>query len=236
MNESRPLTNDEKKASEAAFQGRPFDPAWSKSARTIYESLLNALGGTFLLPECQKEPVGAVEASPLPSDVLNELEPLPAANSREQKSTLQDPHVPPSPVSGIPSRGDAIQAGLVIDVSEIAKELGMDLAVGITKSLWEKNVTASTWVSSEEWHSRVRDMLLAVRLRMAYLENLAPWFEVPVLLAQDRDERPKLFPIYVLFHKDPITAECLTLIHPHEVSSLKLSPQSSEEDSASEED
>ena len=39
----RPLTYDEKKAAEAAFQGMPFNPAWSEVARQVYEGMSNAL-------------------------------------------------------------------------------------------------------------------------------------------------------------------------------------------------
>ena len=35
----QPLTNDEKKAAEAAFQRAPFNPAWSATARAIYTSI-----------------------------------------------------------------------------------------------------------------------------------------------------------------------------------------------------
>jgi hypothetical protein len=39
----RPLTHDEKKAAEAAFQGMPFNPTWSEASRQIYEGMSNAL-------------------------------------------------------------------------------------------------------------------------------------------------------------------------------------------------
>lgn len=35
----RPLTNDERKAAEAAFRGEPFDAEWSQSAREMYEGI-----------------------------------------------------------------------------------------------------------------------------------------------------------------------------------------------------
>ncbi|GKS56876.1 hypothetical protein YTPLAS18_04030 [Nitrospira sp.] len=46
----RPLTNDERKAAEAAFQGEPFNEDWSQSAREMYEGIsafltLRAMGG-----------------------------------------------------------------------------------------------------------------------------------------------------------------------------------------------
>ena len=40
---NRPLTHDEKKASEAAFQGLPFDPKWSEAARQVYLGLSMAI-------------------------------------------------------------------------------------------------------------------------------------------------------------------------------------------------
>jgi hypothetical protein len=39
----RPLSHDEAKAAEAAFQGRPFNEDWSESARTIYDGLMDAM-------------------------------------------------------------------------------------------------------------------------------------------------------------------------------------------------
>ncbi|MBU6435523.1 MAG: hypothetical protein KJS98_19610, partial [Nitrospirae bacterium] len=37
------LTHDEKKAADAAFSGRPFNDAWSGSARAVYDSIVKAL-------------------------------------------------------------------------------------------------------------------------------------------------------------------------------------------------
>ena len=40
---NRSLTHDEKKASEAAFKGLPFDPRWSEAARKVYLGLSVAI-------------------------------------------------------------------------------------------------------------------------------------------------------------------------------------------------
>jgi len=40
---NRPLTNDEKKAAEAAFKGSPFDPKLSEAARKVYLGLSSAM-------------------------------------------------------------------------------------------------------------------------------------------------------------------------------------------------
>src|SRR5215217_8452687 len=54
----RALTHDELKAAEAAFGGRPFNPAWSVSARKVYDGLIQALP---LLPEAQTDTLLPVE-------------------------------------------------------------------------------------------------------------------------------------------------------------------------------
>ena len=39
----RSLTHDEAKAAEAAFQGEPFNPAWSAAAGKVYAGILFAI-------------------------------------------------------------------------------------------------------------------------------------------------------------------------------------------------
>ncbi len=195
MSQPRPLTHDEKKAAEAAFQGRPFDASWSKSARGVYEGILKARGDV-------------VDA--------DSIETTPAS---------------PTPTRHVTSRQDAIDAGLLVDVTQKAQRIGLNLAVGITKSLWDRSITQAVELDPHEWDLRVRDMLLAVRLRLAGLETPMPWIEVPVLFPADHGEAsPRMFPIYALFHKDPVAEDCLTLIHPNEWSSMRLSSRSDEEE------
>jgi hypothetical protein len=39
----RPLTHDERKAAEAAFRGKPFDPTWSTAALKVYQGISAAM-------------------------------------------------------------------------------------------------------------------------------------------------------------------------------------------------
>ncbi len=63
----RRVTHDELKAAEAAFQGRPFNEAWSEAARTVYDGILAAkiklTHETFMrgLPAPNRDPQGAEE-------------------------------------------------------------------------------------------------------------------------------------------------------------------------------
>jgi len=58
----RTLTYDEKKAAEAAFTGRPFNPEWSDTARKVYDGILNVMGkaSTGVFSESELEPVEPV--------------------------------------------------------------------------------------------------------------------------------------------------------------------------------
>lgn len=224
MKEPRALTHDEKKAAEAAFSGRPFHESWSKSARLVYEGILAARGY-------------ATDGGELSDEVSLKTLPVvaPVGEGAGDYVTLLPVIHPGSETADVLShqialRREAIEAGLLIDVTKMAKGVGFNMAVGITKSLWDRNITESADVSTEDRSTRIRDMLLAVRLRLASLEAPTPWVEVPVLFPSAGKQDPEIFPIYALFHKDPIAADCLTLIHPKELSSIRPSPASTTED------
>ncbi len=51
----RQITHDEKKAAEAAFTGRPFNPQWSDAARIVYDGILTAMGKGIRIVEMDDE-------------------------------------------------------------------------------------------------------------------------------------------------------------------------------------
>ncbi len=222
MNTSRPLTHDEKKAAEAAYRGRAFDASWSQSARVVYDGILTARGyavDAFDLGLVDQEAVTEFES---PETLFAETmgPALPSEEEGEGESAT---------ARHIPSRQEAIEAGLLVDVTKKAKRIGFHVAVGITKSLWDRSITKSLDLDPHEWDLRVRDMLLAVRLRVAGLGTAKPWVEVPVVFPSTQgEEPPNVFSIYALFHKDPVAEECLTLLHPNELSSIHPSSSHSE--------
>ena len=70
------LTHDEKKAAGAAFTGRPFDEAWSASARAVYDGIVKALPHTDVaipIPSNVEEPTEAPSAQ---NEPLQPQEPL----------------------------------------------------------------------------------------------------------------------------------------------------------------
>jgi len=232
MKQPRALSHDEKKAAEAAYQGKPFHSLWSKSARAVYDGVLNASG----LSVDSFEPIEpSVDSIEIPVGTEGLFEEALNLGALSEESTVIPESEAQKPSRHITSRQEAIDAGLLIDVSKKAKGVGFNLAVGITKSLWSRSIAHSVEMRTPEGEIRIRDMLLAVRLRLATLDTPSPWVEVPVLLpSQKEGHASKIFPIYALFHKDPVAEDCLTLIHPKELPSTGLSsPTSAEEEPSS---
>ncbi|MCS6294078.1 MAG: hypothetical protein H8J66_13485 [Nitrospira sp.] len=215
------LTNDEKKAADAAFAGRPFNSSWSASARMIYDGIVNAL------------PKEVVTALPEVDAVVAELEAnLPAVSGIENKTlvdmdskqegTAADSTAGPG-VPTIRDRQEAIQSGVLIDVTPTAKELGLTFPVTITKPLWDIGIVTNQSLSQEEQTGRLRDVLMAFRLRLASLATISPLIDFPALLAMPPSTVPQPVPLFAIIQPDSGNQANVTLLLPNEVS-LTITP------------
>ncbi len=194
------LSHDEKKAADAAFAGRPFDGAWSASARAVYDGILKALPHSDAAnptPPNLGEHAGGPSAQGEP---LQPQEPL-----AQQPITLRD-------------REAAIQAGILIDVTPTAQQLGITFPVTITRPLWEVGIVTSRSLPEEDQTSRLRDVLMAFRLRLASLTTVSPLLDFPALLALPPSSVPQPVPLFALIQPDPTHQANVTLLLPNEVS------------------
>lgn len=187
----RPLTLDQKKAAEAAFQGLPFDPKWSAAAKAVYDGIVEAQKGQPVVPEVVSTP----------SDGTAQLEPEKAAE-------------PPEPIV---TREEAIQSGFLIDVTPIANTIGLPVPVAITKPLWDFAITASATIPDDQHEARVRDVLMALRLRLATLRVAPPGIEFPALLTFPPEPAPQLCSLYAIAHGDSTAPLSLTVLLSNEV-------------------
>ncbi len=217
MTPTRPLTHDEKKASEAAFRGLPQDENWTDSAKSVYEGIIKAL----------EKDSSKLQIPTDPQPALLEGPETPTSENTEDvlaSDLAQTPEIPAELESlTLRSRREAVESGIVKDVTPLAQSIGLDFCVGMTSPLWEQYITSSPDFTEELIHSRLRDTLVAVRLRLASLKEATPLVDVPVLLDFSPEPTPQLCLTFALFHKDPVDGNCLLLIHPGEVFATRQS-------------
>jgi hypothetical protein len=213
------LTHDERKAAEAAFAGRPFNPRWSESAKKVYEGLIHVLPS---LPE-ESPLVQQTHPEMLKSEGVDTTLPLPAApeSKIEEQAKGDEPSEPQTPGSVpqlITNRQQAIQAGILIDVTEDAKQLGLTFPVTVTKPLWEIGIAPIPELSEQEKTQRLRDVLMAFRLRLAGQTTLSPLIDFPAMLALPPGGVPQPVPLFALIQPDEQNRATATLLLPNEVS------------------
>jgi hypothetical protein len=207
------LTHDEKKAADAAFEGRPFNEAWSASARAVYDGIVKALPHTDVAvpaPSNAGEPEMAPSAQ---SEPLQPQEPLPQEQVDGQE-LMERTVLRPT----IRDREASIQAGTLIDVTPTALELGITFPVTITRPLWEVGIVTNQSLSEEDQTGRLRDILMAFRLRLASLTTVSPLLDFPVLLTLSPSTVPQPVPLFALIQPDATHQANVTLLLPNEVS------------------
>src|SRR5437899_1152410 len=192
----RPLTTDERKAAEAAFRGEAFDPRWSEAARAVYEGIIAAKGF---------QTAGTAQPAQPPADAEPEV------------SSDPQPEAPHTPAM---TRAEAIQAGYLIDVTPIAQSVGLPVPICLSKPLWDVVITASHTLPEEQHESRVRDVLVALRLRLAAIGAASPAIAFPALLPFPPEPAPQVCPLYAVAMGDQTVPFSLTILLANEVSAV----------------
>jgi hypothetical protein len=209
----KPLSHDEKKAADAAFAGRPFNEAWSASARAVYDGIVKALPHIDVAIPTSANVEASAEAPSAQREPLQSQEPF----AREQvggQELVEGTAMLPT----IRDRAAAIQAGILIDVTPTALQLGISFPVTITRPLWEVGIVTNRSLPKEDQTSRLRDILMAFRLRLASLTTVSPLLDFPVLLALPPSRVPQPVPLFALIQPDPTHQANVTLLLPNEVS------------------
>jgi hypothetical protein len=213
----RALTHDEQKAADAAFGGRPFNPAWSASARKIYEGLTGALPKKPEDPEAASAQAEAPQAEDTVTSVDSE-----AVHEESPDEEAGEETTPTGTSKLIASRQEAIEAGFLIDVTTDAERLGLTFPVTITKPLWEVGIAPDQILSDDDKSARLRDVLMAFRLRLAGQGTLSPLIDFPALLELPPGSVPQPVSLFALIQPDEQQRTMVTLLLPNEVSATML--------------
>ena len=198
----RALSHDERYAAEAAFAGRPLNPRWSARAKAVYEGILKSLptqeiSDPIVDPELSEEPLATM---PVPTESL-------AESAQPSDRSTQAP---------IPFQ-QAIDTGALIDVTPTAKQLGLSFSVTVTKPLWDTGIAPTNTLTEEERSGRLRDVLMALRLRLTAQPTTAPLIDFPALLAFPHGAIPQPVPLFALVQPDEQHQAMVTLLLPTEV-------------------
>ena len=89
--------------------------------------------------------------------------------------------------------------------------------------LWDIGIVTNQSLSQEEQSARLRDVLMAFRLRLASLATISPLIDFPALLAMPPSTVPQPVPLFAIIQPDEANQANVTLLLPNEVS-LTISP------------
>jgi hypothetical protein len=206
----RSLTHDEKKAAEAAFSSRPFNPAWSASARLVYDGILKAL------PDSPNNPKALAPTAPAPIESASTAQHATDGAEVRDEARRTDQADPPATITDIKQ---AIEAGLLIDVTPTAQQLGLTFPITISKPLWENGITAHQTMTEEDTARRLRDVLMAFRLRLSGLVTVTPLLDFPALLAVPPGTIPQPISLVALIQPNKEHQAIATLLLANEVAS-----------------
>jgi len=201
----RPLSHDERHAAEAAFAGRPFNPTWSTRARVVYDGIVKTLPSP---PVVQEETPALPITQPIEAGTAESV-----VLAEQSDESLSQKAVP----SKIPFK-QALEAGALIDVTPTARQLGLSFPVTVTKPLWDLGIAPRQVMTQEERLARLRDVLMAFRLRLATQPTISPLIDFPALLAIPPDNVPQPIPLFALIQPDDQNRASATLLLPDEVS------------------
>jgi len=204
----RALSHDERHAAEAAFAGRPLNPRWSARARAVYEGILRSL------PTPKTSDLDIVSQE-MPEEPLAPMS-VPIKPVEESEQPLN-----PAAPAPIPFQ-QAIESGALIDVTPTAKQLGLSFSVTVTKPLWDTGIAPGKTLTEDERSARLRDVLMAFRLRLTAQPTTAPLIDFPALLAFPHGAVPQPVPLFALVQPDEQNQAMVTLLLPTEVATTTI--------------
>ena len=114
------------------------------------------------------------------------------------------------------SRADALRDGVLIDVSETAKEAGIRWPVALTAAVWAKCVAVPRGVACQDEAGRLWDVVYLLRLAIGRRDS-GPEVRFGVHVRNDnRDRTPPLIRLKALCGPSDDGAPCVTVMLPEE--------------------
>lgn len=214
----RELTHDERRAAEAAFRGLPPDRKWSQSAQSLYERLTKVIPTVAapLIHDLSSQEGDSLSevGGPQDQDISGTQHAEAGQVSERHTSILEE-----TAGAGFATRAEAIQAGVLIDVTDQATEVGLTLPVGMSKSLWEFGITGSDTIPEELHSGRLRDLLMALRIHLSLHSVVLPISQFPAVLSFPPQTAPQICAISAVVQAHLSDEPVMTLFLPSELDS-----------------
>jgi hypothetical protein len=113
------------------------------------------------------------------------------------------------------TRADALRDGVLIDVSQTAKEAGIRYPVALTRAVWERCVTVPPGVHCQDEAGRLWDVLWLLRLAIGRSDGQEVRFAVHVR-TDNRERTPPLVRLKAHCGPNDDGSPCVTVLLPDE--------------------
>ncbi|MBI1213763.1 MAG: hypothetical protein GC190_20070 [Alphaproteobacteria bacterium] len=114
------------------------------------------------------------------------------------------------------SRSQAIEDGVLVDVTDLAREAGFRVPVAVTASVWARYVEVPTGASGQDETGRLWDVISMLRFAIATNRDQASElrFRLYVVLRAGAD--PELVELKAMCGPDDDGSPCITVMMPDE--------------------
>jgi hypothetical protein len=115
------------------------------------------------------------------------------------------------------SRKEAIDDGVLIDVTDTAREAGFQIPVAVTSSVWSDCVTVPDGVVGQDERGRLWDVLTMLFFAVRNLRNSGSIIRYQLHVRNDnRDAEPPLVELKAICGPGDDESPCITIMFPDE--------------------
>jgi hypothetical protein len=157
-------------------------------------------------------------ATRAPGEVWAEREPIPSVEEDEDQAADEaEGESLFGPVIFAYTRKQAIADGVLIDVTETAREAGFKVPVAVTHAVWARYVAVPEGVEGQDEKGRLWDILWMCRLGIALGTSYKPEVSFRLHVRNDNRERvPPTVTLKAVCGPDDDASPCVTIMEPHE--------------------
>lgn len=114
------------------------------------------------------------------------------------------------------TRKQAIEDGVLIDITETAREAGLRFPTAITVAAWSKYVAVPTGVTSQDERGRLWDIVWMLHWAISQQRVDGPMLNFQLYVKNDEEQAPRLVTLKAIVGPGDDPRPVLTIMLPHE--------------------